>query len=1173
MRCPGCGTENQAGRKFCVECGNRLSTGCPSCGTPYEAGEKFCGECGTALSEAASGPAGAPSETPAAGDDRLAERRLVSVLFADLVGFTGLAEDQDPEEARELLSRYFATARTTIERYGGRAEKFIGDAVMALWGAPVAHEDDAERAVRAALDLVDAVAGLDGRLTLRAGVLTGEAAVTLGAEGEGMVAGDLVNTASRLQAAAAPGSVYVGDATYRSTRDAVAYEPIEEQTLKGKSLPVAAWQALRVIAGRGGSRRSEQLEPPFVGRDPELRQLKALLHETGAERRARLVSIVGQPGIGKTRLIWEFEKYVDGIVESVAWHQGRSPAYGEGITFWALGEMVRTRAGLAETDDQATSLEQLGATLREWMPDEHERAWVAPRLAALLGLRDSPGGDRSELFAAWRRFFERISERTTTVLVFEDLQWADKGLVDFIESLLEWSRNYPILVISLARPELLDRHSSWGAGMRSFTSLHLDPLPEEAMRALLEGLAPGLPNDATHRIVERAEGVPLYAVETVRMLIDAGRLVRDDEAGRYRLTGDLGELRVSESLHALIAARLDALEASDRQLLQDAAVLGQTFTVQALAAISNRAVDDVEERLRALVRRELLTFHADPRSPERGQFGFVQGVVREVAHETLARRDRRTRHLAAARYYEALGEDELAAVLASHYHEAYRATPEGPEADALAAQARLALRAAAERAAALHSHAQATALYCQAVSLTTDPVEQALLLERAGQAAEAEAQLGEAQEYYAQAADRYVDAGDRLAAARAGARRAGAQLMSGMAEEARQQLDGILTEIDVPGADAATVAQVAAQLGRAEMLLADDRALEHLERALVLAADADDVRTLIEAMTSKGAALHHAQRRREGVGVLAGAVKLADLYGITAARFRAMYNLAGRLAQDDVSEASEVLREGYQLATELGDRQWLLGFAEFRANIGVNTGEWDWIEAELPELLTTQLPDAMRARMAAVLAIVAANRGDAEAAASHIATAERHVRGVTKSDDLANFLWARHDVAFGAGRVSEAYEIAMELAASTAGSDFPAWGAAQACVDAVLLGDEERCRRAAAAFEEQLPGGVGRLMAALSDRIRAVVAVLDGRTDEAAAGFERGADTLREMRTPLDLAQGQAVAAVALGLDNPLGRAAAEEARGVFDQLRAHALRERLEEALERRAAEASFAD
>ncbi|MBA2641589.1 MAG: zinc ribbon domain-containing protein, partial [Actinobacteria bacterium] len=314
MTCPGCGTENAAGRKFCRECGAGLALACPSCGTANEPGVRFCGECGAAL---AAQPTEAASERAPT-----AERRLVSVLFADLVGFTAASEDRDAEETRDLLTRYFDTARTTIERYGGTVEKFIGDAVMAVWGTPVAQEDDAERSVRAALDLVAAVPELDPALQARAGVLTGEAAVTVGAEGQGMVAGDLVNTASRIQSAAEPGSVFVGEVTKRSSEAAIAYESAGEHELKGKAEQVPLWRALRVVASRGGEGRSVGLEAPFVGRDPEFRLVKDLFHATHDDRRARLVSVVGVAGIGKSRLSWEFEKYMDGLAQTVWWHRG-----------------------------------------------------------------------------------------------------------------------------------------------------------------------------------------------------------------------------------------------------------------------------------------------------------------------------------------------------------------------------------------------------------------------------------------------------------------------------------------------------------------------------------------------------------------------------------------------------------------------------------------------------------------------------------------------------------------------------------------------------------------------------------------------------------------------------------------------------------------------------------
>ena len=664
LSCTSCGKVNEAGRKFCIECGEPLVIGCPACGTPIPADAKFCGECGTRLTGAASADLPTRRSAPAPAQAPVAERRLVSILFADLVGFTTLAEGRDAEDTRELLSRYFDLSRDVIARYGGTVEKFIGDAVMAVWGAPTAHEDDAERAVRSALELVSAVRSLGPGIQARAGVLTGEAAVTLGATDQGLVAGDLVNTASRLQSVAAPGTVLVGEATQRAASRSVTFEEAGEQILKGKTSPVPAWRALRVVAERGGRNRSETLEAPFVGRDDELRQLKDLFHATTRDRRARLVSVIGPAGIGKTRLAWELLKYIDGLVDNIWFHDGRSPAYGEGISFWALGEMVRRRAGLLETDNESTTRAKIAETLAIHVPDEAERRWIEPALLTLLGIETSTGG-AEQLFGAWRTFFERLAATAPVVLVFEDFHFADAGLIDFVDHVMEWSRNVPIYVVTLSRPELVERRPDWGAGKRNFTSLYLEPLTEPAMRELLAGLVPGLPAAAVMAIIERADGMPLYAVETVRMLLAEGRLALED--GTYRPVGDLTSLAVPETLTALIASRLDGLAPEDRALVSDAAVLGQSFTLAGLSAIAGIADAELEPRLRTLVRRELLTLETDPRSPERGQYAFVQALIREVAYNTLAKRDRKTRHLAAARFFESLETDEIAGGLAGHY--------------------------------------------------------------------------------------------------------------------------------------------------------------------------------------------------------------------------------------------------------------------------------------------------------------------------------------------------------------------------------------------------------------------------------------------------------------------------------------------------------------------------
>src|SRR5919198_1961830 len=804
--CPSCGTENSAGRKFCGGCAAPLTRVCPACGAANEPGMRFCGECAQPLdAEAASATPAPPEPTSAAA----AERRLVSVLFADLVGFTTLSEGRDAEDVRELLSRYFEAARTLIERYGGTVEKFIGDAVMAVWGTPTATEDDAERAVRAALDLVAAVSALGQEigaedLRARAGVLTGEAAVTPNATGQGMVAGDLVNTASRVQSVAEPGSVFVGEATRRATEQAIVYEAAGSFALKGKAGETPLWRAVRVVSGRGGSLKSEGLEAPFVGRERELRQIKDLFHVCAEEKRAQLVSVSGIAGIGKSRLAWEFYKYFDGIAQTVYWHRGRSLAYGEGVTYWALADMVRMRCRIAEDDPQDEAWRKLQAALAEHLLDAEERQFVEPRLAQLLGLGEGASYERQDLFAAWRLFFERLADTYPTVLAFEDMQWADASLLDFVEYLLEWSRDKPLFVLTLARPELLEKRPTWGAGHRNFASLYLEPLSEEAMHELLLGLVPGLPPQLRTQILARAEGVPLYAVETVRMLLDRGLLVPDGSS--YRVVGEIESLAVPETLHALIAARLDGLSAEERRLLGDAAVLGKTFTPQALASLSGLERERLEELLGGLVRREVLGLQSDPRSPEQGQYGFLQDLLRHVVYETLSKRDRRAKHLAAADHLTAsLGEEEVAEVVASHLLDAYRLEPEAADAESLRAKAPQALLRAGERAASLGASTEAGRYFEQAGELAQTPQEQASAGSRAGEMALAAGESDRAGELFEQAIRLYETAGDTHAAARASSWLALAEERSGQIEQAIERMEAAYALIgeDEPDADLA----------------------------------------------------------------------------------------------------------------------------------------------------------------------------------------------------------------------------------------------------------------------------------------------------------------------------------------------------------------------------------
>jgi len=638
--CPSCNAQQPGGRKFCTECGGSLAVLCPNCATPAEPGAKFCGECGHSLASAGE----QPTTTPGPASDP-GQQRFVTVLFADLVGFTPFSESRDSEDVRAMLTTYFDRARDVVERFGGTVDKFIGDAVMAIWGAETTSEDDAERGVRAALELLDAVAALGedigaGDLSARIGLMSGTTSVGSGGNERGFVVGDLVNTASRLQAAADAGTVLVGRATQEVTGSAIDYSSPVTLQVKGKEAPVEAWQALRVAAGRGGGGEAQGLTPPFVGRDHDMRLLKDLLHATTREGRARLVSIIGQPGIGKTRLVQEFENYIDGLSEDVYWHTGRSPAYGDGVTYWALGEMIRRRCGIAETDDDHRSRTKLLTALTEYVPDADDRIWLEPRIAGLLGLGEVPDIDRSELFGAWRMFFERVAARGTVVMVFEDLHWADDGLLDFVEQLIHRSAQFPILMISLARPDLLERRSGWAVGAANALAMQLAPLADIAIEELVLGMVPGSPPDVPAAIVPRAAGIPLYAVEFVRMLVNRGRLLEED--GGWKLADSMGEVEVPDSLVGVVGARIDQLPTSSRVVLENASVLGHSFTADGLGRLSGLDAEETAAQLHDLVQRSVLEVDIDPRSPERGQHRFVQSLIREVA---LSRPNRRDRHL------------------------------------------------------------------------------------------------------------------------------------------------------------------------------------------------------------------------------------------------------------------------------------------------------------------------------------------------------------------------------------------------------------------------------------------------------------------------------------------------------------------------------------------------
>jgi class 3 adenylate cyclase/tetratricopeptide (TPR) repeat protein len=968
MTCRGCGKENRAGARFCGTCGAPLALTCPACGAASDPDDRFCVACGGPL--VAGGP-GAPA--PAQSSAHLAERRLVSVLFADLVGFTALSEHRDPEEVRELLSRYFDRCRELIERYGGTVEKFIGDAVMAVWGSPVAREDDAERAVRAGLALTQAVTALGEEvgmpeLRVRAGVLTGSAAVDLGAEGEGMVLGDTVNTASRLQSAAAPGSVLVDDVTRRASEAAIAYEDAGVHDVKGRTQPVHAWTALRVVAGSGGARRAVGLEAPLVGRDSELTLIVEAGEESAARAVARLVTVIGEAGSGKSRLLWEFFKYLDGIDETRWWHQGRCLSYGEGVSYWALADMVRARAGILEEEDPGSAREKLQATVEKHVPDERERRLVEPRLAHLLGLEQRVAPDRADLFSGWRLFFERMATVQPLILAFEDLQWADSGLLDFIDYLLEWSGEFPIFILAFARPEPLVARPGWTPTVK------LGPLADGPMAELLHGLVPGLPEQLAAQIRRRAEGFPLYAVETVRMLLDQGLIVQD--GARYVITGDVADLEVPETLHALVAARLDNLDANERALLQDASVIGQSFSPPALTAVTARPAAEVQQLLDGLVAKQVLGYIDDVRQGERGQYVFLQALLRQVALGTLSRRDRKARHLATADHLRASWGDapEIAEVLASHYLAAVEADPDAPDAEEIRTSARQTLTNAGRRALSLALGAEARRYFEQAATLADEGVERARLLGEAGAAAARTADGDGAMKLLGEAIAVLDSSGHVDDAARTRAQLASVLIMENQFEAAVE----LIAHARASTTDEVVLGEIAARRAHAAFLQGDYRlARDEAELALSIGDPHQMHEVVSSAAMTKAIALYYDNRLTEGGAMMSLGLQVALDADLSDQALRGYYNLADfRLATGSPAEAAALLERGLQLARERGHRDWEVRL--LAQSVGVEAARGSWDQAlSLTEVIVSGGHDPSSTLEAeARLPLIAAARGD-----------------------------------------------------------------------------------------------------------------------------------------------------------------------------------------------------
>ena len=657
----------------------------------------------------------------------------MSILCVDLVGFVARSDQADPEDIRTTLRPYHACVRRELAAWGGTVEKFIGDAVIAAFGAPVAQEDDAERAVRAGLRVVQAVQELNAaepalELALRVAVTTGEAVVARGTttmvEGAGLATGDVVNTAAYLQAIAPVGAVVVDDVTYRTTRHLVDYEALDPVSVNEQGEPIRVWQA-RAARGRYGADTAEATPSPFIGRDHELALLKTLYARAARESSAQLVTVAGEPGVGKSRLVREFRAFVDSQPERARWRQGRCLPYGEGITFWALGEIVKTQAGILESDGPHEASDKLAAAIGAMIEDPTERDWLKTRLALLVGA-SAPGvggpAERSESFAAWRRFLEAVAGDRPLVLVFEDVHWAGAALLEFVEYLVDWATGLPFLIVSTTRPELFEHHPGWGGGKRDTTTISLAPLSREETSRLIAAHLPGveLPGETQVALLERAGGNPLYAGEFARMLADRGIVERRGQTMQVAAGVDIP---IPETVQAVIAARLDTLPAERKALLHDAAVMGPVFWVGALAYMSGLDERAVERGLRTVARKELLRPVRISSVKGEAEYSFRHLLIRDVAYQQIPRAARVRKHRRAATWIERLAGDRVtdhADILAHHYGQALKlAKAAGLDEDTpeLEIQVRRFLIMAGDRALELDAW-KAEAFYRQALELS-----------------------------------------------------------------------------------------------------------------------------------------------------------------------------------------------------------------------------------------------------------------------------------------------------------------------------------------------------------------------------------------------------------------------------------------------------------------------
>jgi class 3 adenylate cyclase/tetratricopeptide (TPR) repeat protein len=1113
---------------------------CSFCDAESLDGFKFCPHCGS--------PFAAKRRVPE-------ERRLVTTLFCDIVNYTAASEASDAEDVDRMLREYNRMARRVVNSCGGVVEKFIGDAVVAVFGVPVLHEDDAERAVRAGLRLVAEMGELtplgDEPLRVRVGVNTGEAYVRLDVDpdsGESFLTGDAVNTAARLQGAAPPMGVVVGRATHALTTRALDYEQLEPITLKGKAEPVPAWLATAAKA-RTGAEPARDYATPFIGRERELALLKGLFEKATASHAQQFVLLVGEPGIGKSRILGEFSSYIDDYPDVVRWRQGSCPPYGEGVTFWALGEILKADAGILDSDDAITVVTKLD----EVLPEGPDREWFRQRLRPLLGL-ESPPASRDENFTAWRRYLEYIARAHTTVLVFEDLHWADEALLAFLDRLAEGVGESPLLVVGLTRADVFEHAPGFASGSRWTERIDVLPLSARETTRLVSGLLEvvALPPEVQDVVLERAGGNPLYAEEFTRLLID--RELLEPAADGLRLKKD-AQIPLPDSMQALIGARLDQLPLEHKAMLADAAVVGRSFWNGVVEALSGGDGATVAAGMRALADRRLVRPVRASSFQGEAEYMFWHGVTRDVAYQQLPRAARAAKHAVVGGWIEAKAGDraeDMAELLAHHYATALelaRASRAQELAATVLDPAVRFLSLAGDRAMGLEV-AAAERHYGRALEIVPEQAERRPpLLARWSEALQRRGRFREA-------ADASLAAIDGLRAQHATAAAAAVMMRRSLAldhlgepsahEVAAQAV--ALADGEPPSAETATVytgraAELAVLGDHGAVIAAAEHAIELSQRL--------DLPTLVPALGYRGGARCDSGDAG-GLDDCREALDAAKARGLGYDAAVLSFNYATSLSLfEGPSAALRLRREGLEAAQRRGVEQMALALRMGLVDDLVWAGEWEEALTEVDRLLpdleeTEDVRDLLWVRTNQLLLL--ACRGEYAAAGPLVDWVEEKAGATEEPCAGACGLLAVAAVRMGLGGRARSLDLlraCRETPQVAGGSDVIA-RLPQAVRTSLAAGDAE--------LAEVLLEGVEPIYPLSEHALIATRALLDesgGRQTEAAAGFADAAARWHEFGVPYEEAQalvGEGRCLVALERA-PEAAAPLEAARAIFARL------------------------